>query len=355
MSTPMHFDPPPGAALGRRLRAAATALATLVAATLAAAHEAPLLGDAHVQFDLPGSQFGDAPALKVGDQAVALLAFDLGALPPGLSPAQLRQAQLVLYVQQVDRRGALEVQTVLSKWTEASVTPQRAPVLAGPGTGPELVLSGPRQFVQVDVTAQVRQWIVQQGGAFGFALTPSLRTPAAVAWLGSKEGGPHAARLVLTLADQGPAGPPGPPGPRGASGPPGLQGDTGPAGPAGPAGPQGPPGAAGAPGAPGATGPSGPQGPQGPAGLSGYTRVNFSVSVPGSFLGQVDAPCPGGRRVLGGGLQIDDPSVTVNQQLNVHIRQSFPINDSTWRMLVSNVNLVPVVVRVHAVCAFAAS
>lgn len=250
-----------------------------------------------IDLECPAKNLRAAPALKVGDQAVALLSFDLGGLPAGLTPAQVRQAQLVFYVQQQDTRGTLEVQTVLSHWTEASVNPQRAPVLSGPGTGPQVALPGPRQFVQVDVTAQVRQWIAQQGGAFGFALTPSLRAPTLPAWLGSKEGGPHAARLVLTLTDQGPAGP---------QGLQGLAGAVGPAGPQGMQGPQGTPGPQGLPGPTGATGLTGPQGPQGPAagapraGPGGAGKVRGAAgpvaAAPASGCAGAAPPWPAGWR-----------------------------------------------------------
>ncbi len=64
-------------------------------------------------------------------------------------------------------------------------------------------------------------------------------------------------------------------------------------GPTGPQGPQGPPG---------------PQGPQGPPGLSGYESVEIlgSFTLPASQGDHLTAPCPKGKRAIGGGGAVRD-------------------------------------------------
>ena len=86
----------------------------------------------------------------------------------------------------------------------------------------------------------------------------------------------------------------------------------------GPTGPAGTPGAAGASGPVGPVGPSGPPGPTGAAGVLGleYTQTNYTV-IGNTTTGvvAVEAMCPAGKRVLGGGHYMDpaasSPQVSV--------------------------------------------
>jgi hypothetical protein len=66
----------------------------------------------------------------------------------------------------------------------------------------------------------------------------------------------------------------------------GIQGPGGPAGPAGPAGPQGAPGAVG------------------PPGTSGYQVITLTSASNSSSPKSLTAPCPAGKRVIGGGARI---------------------------------------------------
>jgi Collagen triple helix repeat (20 copies) len=87
----------------------------------------------------------------------------------------------------------------------------------------------------------------------------------------------------------------GPTGPQGAPGAQGL------AGPQGPTGPQG---------ATGAQGPAGPQGPPGTPGVSNYQIVTASTTYTAqygyTYQEYVDAFCPAGEDLLGGGVQSND-------------------------------------------------
>ena len=111
----------------------------------------------------------------------------------------------------------------------------------------------------------------------------------------------------------GAAGAVGPAGPQGEKGDTGAVGPVGPVGPAGPVGPQGP------------AGPAGPQGPAGQAGADGGVTGWERVVAAGSFVGasqsfHLEATCPVGKVVVGGGFNGNGGSVNVSR----------PISERTW-------------------------
>lgn len=162
--------------------------------------------------------------------------------------------------------------------------------------------------------------------------------------------------------EQGPAGPQGPKGDKGEPGLAGAQGEQGPAGPAGPAGPKGDPGDAGPAGAqgdkgdPGPAGPAGAQGdpgPVGPAGpkgdkgdkgdpgepgqvVTGTLKVqritSETATIPVAGKGEVDAVCPAGTLLVGGGVLSGG---AIDQHINAHlyVAASYP-NGNDWRAIV---------------------
>jgi hypothetical protein len=99
------------------------------------------------------------PTLNVGGGASALLRFDLATLPPAVTPAKLVKANLLLWVNRVGTPGAVELQTVMSPWSEAGVSAASASVTSGAGSGTVLAVPEAGQFLAVDVTAQVKAWI----------------------------------------------------------------------------------------------------------------------------------------------------------------------------------------------------
>jgi hypothetical protein len=77
----------------------------------------------------------------------------------------------------------------------------------------------------------------------------------------------------------------------------------------------------------GPTGPAGATGPPGPPGVSAVERVE--VTSPSSSVGikQQAIPCPGGKRLLGGGARLNGGGQAVALQ------QSFPDNDNVFRAM----------------------
>lgn len=364
-----------------------TLLALAGAAASALALDAPLSADAHTNSLQPTMNFGALPTLNLGGGSTALMRFDLSTLPQGTTAAKLVKANLVLWVNRVGTPGSVEMQSVMSAWTESTVSAGTAPVLSGPGSGTTVPVNAAGQFLAVDVTALVKGWINNPGSNFGLAFTPSLQAPATVVFFDSKENTAtgHQARLDLTLADQGPAGPAGPTGPTGAAGPTGatgatgaqglrglqglqgvqgLQGPSGPAGATGATGPTGATGARGATGATGATGPTGPAGakgatgatgPQGPAGPVNITYVRKDHEVPGWSYAEYGALCPIDRALIGGGCGARDYA---QSQVSVDVNYSGPADDRPtreWICRVNNTSAASRPIRTYAICATASS
>ena len=118
--------------------------------------------------------------------------------------------------------------------------------------------------------------------------------------------------------------------------------------PAGPEGPQGPKGAKGdagpqgLKGVKGDAGPAGPQGLAGPAGIGGYVVVPTGSSVGANNIATTTAPCPAGKKPLGGGVSPGDS--------NVWVWRSYP-TAAGWVGSVSNEGSLAHTYTVYVVCA----
>jgi len=231
---------------------------TAVAFTAAAhATQVALIGDASVNTARPSTNFGALSNLYVGNGNTALLQFDLTTLPTGLTSGQVAHATLTVFVNRVNGIGIVTLAPATSAWSESAVTSATAPSLGA--TAGMFTASTVGQYVTLDVTALVQNWVTTPATNFGLALSSGT----ANLLLDSKENDEtaHPATLDITITSTGPQGPQGIPGP------------------IGPQGPQGPQGAAGTNGSPGTTGPEGPIGPAGAIGEPG------PIGAPGPFVG----------------------------------------------------------------------
>jgi hypothetical protein len=251
----------------------------------ASALDVTLSGDASVNSAHAGINYGTLSNLYVGNGNTTFLQFDLTTLPAATTAAQVSRATLTVFVNRVNAAGTVTVSPVNAAWGEYSVTAAGAPA-TGSSIG-SIPVSIAGQFLSVDVTAQVQAWLNAPASNDGLALTSA----AANVLFDSKENDEtgHAARLDITLVNQGPqgiqgipgvVGPAGAVGPQGLIGPQGIQGTPGVIGPVGPIGATGPAGLIGPQGIPGTPGTIGPAGPTGAAGLAGATGpqgppVNF--------------------------------------------------------------------------------
>jgi hypothetical protein len=121
-------------------------------------------------------------------------------------------------------------------------------------------------------------------------------------------------------------------------------------------GPQGIPGQPGLPGPQGVPGPQGPAGPQGiqgvpgPSGLSDYEVVMEESPLDSLNFRQLIVPCPAGKRALGAGWSVLDPTSAI---LNGQATAFIPAFDgSSWLVNAQTNGSVPSwKLRVQVVCA----
>ena len=356
----------PRAMFARRSRLL-IALALAALAGHAAALDAPLAADTQVSTALPSSNFGALPNLNIGGGTTALLRFDLSTLPAGFTAAKLVKANLKLFVNRIGAAGAIEVVALNSAWDEASVTAATQPANAGAGSGINLPVTRAGQYLSVDVTALVKQWINNPGVAYGIALQPALSAPGTVVFLDSKENTStaHVASLDLILADQGPVGPQGAtgpkgdkgdkgdPGPQGQRGATGATGATGMTGASGATGAQGPKGDTGPVGPVGATGAKGNTGAQGPAGPLNLQYVVYDYSITGNYTSWAEVSCPANTYVIGGGCGHRDAN-SASSDIQVNFAGPKPGNErSNFACRVHNSSSSSRAIRMTAVCASA--
>ena len=206
----------------------------------AGAVTAPALADAHTNSALPANNFGNLPTLNVGGTYSSLMQFDFASLPAGTTSGSVAKATLFLWVNKIGSAGAIDIRTVTGAWSETTVTQATQPTVGG--VAYTVPVSSAGNYIAVDVTTDVKNWIDAPASALGFALGASTSAPATSVFLDSKENTAtgHAAYLDITLVGQ--------PGPQGPQGEPGLLGPTGPQGLVGATGLTGPQGAQGIPG-----------------------------------------------------------------------------------------------------------
>ena len=100
----------------------------------------------------------------------------------------------------------------------------------------------------------------------------------------------------------------------------------------------------------GAAGPAGPAGPPGPSGLSGYEQKSNKVVLAAGATVQVSVKCSAGKKVLGGGFDIETPTF-------VKVFSSEPSDgagnfiNNGWNVMATNTDTNPRQVTVSAICA----
>src|SRR2546430_5158631 len=214
--------------------------------------------DAHTTAGSPRT-FGALKTLRIQGPPVrnrvrtAFIKFDLSTLPPGTTGSEVTRATLMVFVNAVRVPGSLDVRQVTSAWSEATISGTNEPTL-GATIASALLAPAKNEFLMVDVTAMVKDWLDDVAPNDGVALVAN-GTDGVVVRLDSKENAKtgHAPLLDITLAGTE-AATKGPTGPTGATGATGTAGATGATGAPRPTGATGAPGATRAPGPPRGTG-----------------------------------------------------------------------------------------------------
>ena len=239
----------------------------------------PLTQDAYV-IPLSGTNYGTATTVNVGgpNGADALVQFDLTSLPAGITGANIAKATLTLFAGKVTASGTVNVSVANGNWSEATVNGLAGGPVAGAAVASGVSMSSAGDYISVDATPAVQNWLNGIANNNGFIITPG-GGGINVAF-DSKESTTtsHPATLSVILTAIGVTGP---------TGPTGLTGATG---------AQGPPGSAGAQGAIGPTGPAGSS-IYGDGSDGAYTAANFedwTSSPPGASLQFTNLTVPNG-------------------------------------------------------------
>ncbi|MEZ4308932.1 MAG: hypothetical protein R3F14_12915 [Polyangiaceae bacterium] len=78
-----------------------------------------------------------------------------------------------------------------------------------------------------------------------------------------------------------------------------------------------------------------------------------SVSIPAGWTYDNTASCPAGKKVMGGGLEINISGMSANDMIKLQMMRSFPLSDSQWTTQIYNENGYAVSATFWAICAFA--
>src|SRR5947199_164205 len=130
--------------------------------------------DAHVTAGAPGT-FGAVKTLRIqGPPArnrvrTAFIRFDLSTLPPGTTGSEVTRATLMVFVNALRVPGSLDVRQVTSAWSEATISGTNEPTL-GATIASALLAPAKNEFLMVDVTAMVKDWLDDVAPNDGVAL-----------------------------------------------------------------------------------------------------------------------------------------------------------------------------------------
>ena len=214
------------------MRQLSTLLSVLGAVSTAWAQMTPVAQDSYIATG-SGANYGAQPTINVGgaSQFQGLVQFDLSHLPAGTTGAGVAKATLLLYINNLDTSGSVNVALANGSWTEAGVNGINGPVVGAPVQSNIPVLV-PNVYVVVDVTQAVQNWLDNVTPNNGFIISGA--SPGVSVAFDSKESTSTSQPAQLGIILTGPAGPAGP---TGAAGPTGPQGSVGPTGATGPQGP----------------------------------------------------------------------------------------------------------------------
>src|SRR5262249_36803430 len=162
---------------------------------------ATLLDDAYTSAEKPTGKYGSQATIVVSSKTTGYIQFDLSTLPAGTQAADVAKASLTLFVSagSVKTPGSFSVQAVAGAWDELTLNQANAPAIGATVAGniPVAATDG-NQFIAIDVTSAVQQWLAGTISNYGFALVANGATMLS---FDAKESGTtgHNAQLEITL------------------------------------------------------------------------------------------------------------------------------------------------------------
>ncbi|HET6409954.1 MAG TPA: DNRLRE domain-containing protein, partial [Chthoniobacteraceae bacterium] len=146
----------------------------------------PVLEDTSSKNELVSKKSGAAGNLPVASNRSAFIRFDLQPLGGSLAPTDSIRARLTFYIQKVSIPGTVTLRAVTSDWTESPDASTPPPTVDSEAlTTVSAGADASKQFVTVDVTAQVVDWLASPETNFGVAVQSD---GTASILLGAKEG-----------------------------------------------------------------------------------------------------------------------------------------------------------------------
>ena len=192
----------------------------LLASCSVYATDATLIANTYISKSSPSTNYCNDQTLHTGGNAISLLQFDLSSLPAGTTATNVARANLILFLHSVTTPGAIQLYLVDRSWSPCTVTYHTAPTMLSPAFAEVPIEAGTsNDFLVVDVTTQVQNWLDAPNSNDGIAILAATTSPSTTVQFDNKAstGTSHPARLDITLAN----GVPGPQGPQGLEGPPG--------------------------------------------------------------------------------------------------------------------------------------
>lgn len=176
-----------------------------------------LIDDAFINLNQPSRNTGFWQNVRIRDTENTIeqgfVRFSLATLPDNLIGADIELATLKLWVGNLNRAGAISLHRVLGDWDESTLTATNAPPIDSAFATIAVDREDKNNYITVDVTGAVRDWVDQTTSNDGLAILPSDTNIA----INSKENRTtsHSPEIKLVLV--GPTGPRGEPGPAGPS------------------------------------------------------------------------------------------------------------------------------------------
>ena len=145
----------------------------------------PVLEDTSSRNGFVTKGMGAAGNLSTVQNRPSFVRFDLGTLTQ-TSSTTINRARLILFVQKVIKPGSVTLHAVTSDWSEFVQAATPRPTIDSEPLATIAVSSETnKQFVTVDVTTQVQEWLAAPETDFGFSMASD---GAASIILGAKEG-----------------------------------------------------------------------------------------------------------------------------------------------------------------------